>query len=283
MSEQLNPLLEGLKLPGRIFQLPSRGVFYHNGELDETVKDGEIHVRPMSAIDEINMKNPDQLFSGAAVNTVFSTCIKGIKKPSELLSKDVDAIMLFLRAVTYGSSYEFMAHHNCVTPQVDLEGKPVLGEDGKQVMLKARDYSQIADVDQLINSMKMLDPTTIDQMYTVKLPTGQVVKLKPNKYQQVIDLIKSNQSKKAFTVQDQQDNLITMLLGVIESVEGIKDPQLITEWIRAIPTPMVNRIAEKIENINAWGSDLKWTCKCRDCGGEYDVEIPINPVSFFIE
>jgi len=261
-----NPLLEGLKLPGRIFQLPSRGIFYRNGELADTVRDGEVHVYPMSALDEINMKNPDQLFSGAAVNTVFTTCVKGVVKPSELLSKDVDAIMLFLRTVTYGSDYEFMAHHGC---------QPV-GEPPK-------DYSYTANVDQLIDRMKMIDPTIINEMYTVTLTNGQVVKLRPNKYQQVLDLIKANENKKQITVQDQQNNLIMMLLGVIESVNGEQNRERIEAWVRKIPSPMVNRIAEKIEKINDWGSNLKWTCECKDCGKPYEIEIPINPVSFFTE
>lgn len=257
-----NPLLEGLKLPGRIFQLPSRGIFYRNGELDASVKDGEIHVQPMSALDEINMKNPDQLFSGAAIQTVFSHTISGIAKPLELLAKDIDAIMLFLRAVTYGPHYEFMAKHNCKD---------------------AKDHSYIADIDQMISNMKMIDPTTIEERYTLSLPNGQVVKLRPNRYQQVIDLIKMNETKEVITVEDQQANLTKMLLGVIDSVDGITDEASILEWVKRLPSPMVNRIAERIESVNDWGSDLKWKCVCKDCGSEFEVEIPINPVSFFTE
>src|SRR5271167_226541 len=255
---EMNPLLEGLKLPGRILQLPSRGIFYHNGELDDNIRDGEVHVYPMSALDEINMKNPDQLFSGAAVNTVFTTCVKGVKKPSELLSKDVDAIMLFLRVVTYGAPYEFMAHHGC--GEFDGRTKPF------------NDFSYVADVEQLIGAMKMIDPTIVTPMYTVNLSNGQIVKLRPNKYQQVIDLIKANENKKEITVEDQQNNLIMMLLGVVESVNGETDRKLVDEWARKLTSPMVNRIAEKIDKINAWGSDLKWTCKCKDCGQDYSVE-----------
>lgn len=257
-----NPLLEGLKLPGRMFQLPSRGIFYKNGELADTVQNGEIHIHPMSALDEINMKNPDQLFSGAAVKTVFSRCVEGVLKPSELLSKDVDAIMLMLRTVTYGPSYEFNVQHTC-------EG--------------AKNHSYVADVDMLINGMTLIDPTMVEQMYTVKLQNGQVVKLRPNKYQQVIDLIKANENKTEVTAEDQQRNLIMMLLSVIESVNGITDSKMITEWIEAVPSPVVNKIAAKIENINDWGSDLKAPVKCKDCGAEFAVEIPINPVSFFTE
>ena len=260
MSEQTNPLLASLKLPGRIFQLPSRGVFYRNGEL--SVRDGEIHIHPMSALDEINMKNPDQLFSGAAVESVFKTCITGIEKPAELLSKDVDAIMMFLRVVTYGPSYEFNARHVC-------EG--------------AQDHSYVADVEQLINQMKFIDPTTIEQLYTVTLPNGQTVRLQPNRYQQVLELIRANENKQKMTAEDQQRNLKMMLLGIIDSVDGVSDRAQVEEWISRVPTTFINRIAEKVENVNEWGPLLNWSCTCKDCGAAFDVEIPINPVSFFTE
>jgi hypothetical protein len=262
MSDTTNPLLANLKLPGRIFQLPSRGIFYKNGELADNIKEGELHIHPMSALDEINMKNPDQLFSGAAVNTVFKQCISGVEKPAELLSKDVDAIMVFLRTVTYGAGYEFSAKHGC-------EG--------------AKDHSYVADIDQMIDKMKMIDPTTVDAMYTVSLPNGQVVKLRPNRYQQVLDLIRANENKKEISAEDQQKNLVQMLMGVIQSVDGLTDIPQITEWVTRIPSPYVNRIAEKIENLNEWGPSLRWTCNCKDCGKDYEVEIPINPVSFFTE
>lgn len=261
MSES-NPLLAGLKLPGRIFQLPSRGIFYKNGELSDTVKDGEIHVHPMSAMDEINMKNADQLFSGSAVNEVFKHCVSGVEKPSDLLAKDVDAVMLFLRAVTYGSSYEFTAKHTCKD---------------------AKNHSYVADVDVLISNIKMIDPTTIEKNYTVSLPNGQSVKLRPNRYQQVLDLIKKNGNKTTITVDQQKENLLQMLLGVIESVDNVTKVEFLTEWIKKVPPPIVNRIGDKVENVNDWGPVFKWKCVCKDCKEEYEVDIPINPIAFFIE
>jgi hypothetical protein len=257
-----NPLLAKVKLPGRIFQLPSRGLFYTNGELSDTVTDGEIHVRPMSALAEINMKNPDQLFSGKAVEQVFKECIDGINKPSELLAKDVDAIMMYLRTVTYGAGYEFVARHSCEN---------------------ATDHTYVADIDELIQRIKFLDPTTIDKTYTLVLPNEQVVKLNPNKYSQILDLIRDNQSKTEMTVEDMQRNLLAMLLGVIKSVDGNANYNNIKEWLSTIPTTWTTRIAEKVDGINSWGPQLTWSCKCADCGEEFPVEIPINPVSFFTE
>jgi hypothetical protein len=261
MSEH-NPLLDKLKLPGRIFQLPSRGIFYKDGELTQSVKEAELHVQAMSAIDEINMKNPDQLFSGEAVNTVFRNCISGIEKPTHLLSKDVDAIMLFLRTVTYGPSFEFTAKHTC-------EG--------------AKEHTYIADIDKIIQDMTFIDPTMVEEMYTIHLPNEQVVKIRPSTYQQTIDFVKKFQNKTEITAKDQEQNLIDVLLGVIESVDGIENKKLIEEWVRKLPSPMTTRVAKRIESINDWGSDATWKCVCRDCGETFSVELPTNPVSFFTE
>lgn len=260
MSE--NPLLSKVKLPGRILQLPSRGLFYKNGELAETVKDGEIHVRPMSALAEIHMKNPDQLFSGQAVEVVFKECIVGVEKPSQLLAKDVDAVMMFLRTVTYGPTYEFMAEHTCEN---------------------AKEHSYIADVDTFINNMVMLDPTTVDKLYSAEMENGQLVKLQPSRYSDVIALLKANQGKKEITVDDAKANLMIMLNSVVCKVDDVTDAKQIDEWLRSIPTTWITKIATKIESVNNWGPSMRWHGKCKDCDGDLQVELPINPVSFFTE
>lgn len=256
-----NPLLAKIKLPGRIFQLPSRGMFYKNGELAEGVHDGEIHVHPMSAMDEINMKNPDQLFSGRAVDEVFKECIPDIKKPLELLAKDVDAIMLFLRTVTYGPGFEITVKHTCEN---------------------AKEHSYIVDVDQLIQNAQQIDPTTL-QLYSLTLQNGQVVKLQPSKYSQVLELIKRNQNKTQLDVNEMKENLKSMLCGIIYSVDDTTNPEHIAEWVSKLQAPLANRIAEKIDQVNSWGSSLMADITCKDCGEIVQIEVPINPVSFFTE
>lgn len=256
-----NPLLESLRLPGRIFQLPSRGLFYTDGELVGT-SNAEIHVHPMSALDEIVIKNPDQLFSGEGISTVFTHCADGIAKPKELLSKDVDAMMLFLRLVTYGPNYEFFAKHTCEN---------------------AKEHSYIANLEQIHGRMKYLDPTVIESAYTITLQNNQVVKLCPYRYSKLIEIMKDNENKTDFTAADQQENLLKMIMNVIKSVDGIEDPNLIIEWIRAVPATYIARIAEKVENINDWGVDMGWEVTCADCGEKFTVELPINPVDFFTE
>jgi hypothetical protein len=260
MSEQ-NPLLAKLRIPGRTFQLPSRGALYNNGELG-AVANGEIHVYPLSALAEINLKNPDTLFNGKAVEAVFGECIPDIKKPTELFARDIDAIMLFLRLVTYGPNFEISVKHTCKD---------------------AKDHSYIVDLEQQLQKMVYLDPTVIEEKYSCTLQNGQVVRVHPLKFNHMIELFQLNANKSEFTEEQTKANIVFNLKGVIESVDGVSDPKLIEPWIRAASTPMHNRVTEAFERTNEWGpvSTVKLTCK--DCGEQFDVELPMNPISFFTE
>lgn len=257
-----NPLLAKIKLPGRIFQLPSRGALYTNGELSPSCVNGEIHVHPMSALDEIAMKNPDMLFSGKAAEEVLKACIPEVLKPLELFGRDIDAIMLFLRAVTYGQLYEIDTTHGC--------------EGGKT-------HSYNVDVEQLITSMSYLDPTTVKEQYSIVLENGQVVRTQPIRYRHVIEILQGNDGSKKMTGPEMQKNLIKNLLNLVVDVDGITDRKNIEEWAKALPVKMTNRIADSIETSNSWGPNLTSSCKCLDCGEEFTVEVPINPISFFSE
>ena len=257
-----NPLLAGLKLPGRIFQLPSKGHFYKSGELADTAKNGEIHVKALSALDEITLKNADQLFSGNAVNTVLPKCIEGLAKPSNLLSKDVDAILLFLRTVTYGPTYEFTAKHTCEN---------------------AKEHTYTADLEKIIMDMKYIDPTIVDDQYSITLQNSQVVKLKPLEYGNVMSIVKNNQNKTELTVEDAKKNLKDLILGVVESVDNTVNFEHIKQWVEQLPSPYVNRIAQKFESLADWGVDTIVECTCKDCGQIFKAEIALNPVTFFTE
>lgn len=261
MTENINPLLKKLQMPGRIFALPSGGHFYKNGELADSVTDGEVHVHPMSAIAEIYLKNPDQLFSGAAIERVFKECIPDIKKPSELFGKDVDALMCFLRMVTYGVNYEVSARHSCEN---------------------AKTHSYVIDLEKVAFESVKLDPTLLEKQYSVTLSNGQVVELEPMRFRHVIELLQGADTEgKQLTPEQIQEQLLKNTLMTIKCVDGITDRLMIREWLSTITSPMMNSIAALIDSSNDWGLDYVRTVKCKDCGEEYNLELPVNPISFF--
>jgi hypothetical protein len=261
MTETINPLLAPiLKLPGRIFQLPSRGILYTNNELSPEVSEGEVHCKSLSAFDEITLKNPDMLFSGKALSQVLKTSIPDILLPNDLYSKDVDAIMIFLRLVTYGPEYELSVNHGCEN---------------------SVSHSYIVDLEQVLQKIKYLDPTLFETEYKLMLDTGQVVRLQPVKYKHVLELLLDNQEKKTLTVEDLKSNLRKSMLNIIKSVDDIEDKALISEWLNIISAGNVSKIAEQITKTNDWGPQLDHVVICKDCGKEIEIDIPINPISLF--
>lgn len=260
-TPSVNPLMSKIKLPGRIFRLPSGGYLYKNGELDDSCKDGEVHVRPMSALAEIKIKNPDMLFSGQAVREVLAECVDEIKKPMDLFGRDVDALMCFLRVVTYGPEFRIEADHGC--------------ENSKT-------HGYAINIEEIIQSIRQLDPTTIGQRYEVVLANGQKVTLDPIRFKTVVELMQSN-NKDLPTAEDIQVNLINNLLNMINNIDGISDKALIKEWIHSAPAPYISAIANALDSSNEWGPKFEQTVVCRDCGQPMIVELPLNPVNFFSE
>ena len=66
----------------------------------------EVAIFPMTAKDEIMMKNPDALLNGEAVLQVIKSCVPSVLEPRELTNIDVDALLMGIQSATYGDEME---------------------------------------------------------------------------------------------------------------------------------------------------------------------------------
>lgn len=259
-QQQTNPLLARLQLPGQTFRLPSQGLFYSNGELREDVVNGELHVFPMTAYDEIIFKTPDMLLSGKAIDEVFARCIPQVLRPRDLLSKDVDYLITCLRVITYGPTITLTYTHSCEN---------------------ARAHEYTANLNALINAARAIDPTTINSVYNTTLENGQVVRLRPALFKTVLELNQDLGKDDEASLSDIQNNIMKVLIDMIESVDGISDRELITEWAKALPAGWVRFLSDAIEKTSDWGVEFKVTDTCKDCGERIEMPFSANPISFF--
>lgn len=261
MSEQTNPLLQRLQIPGETFRLPSQGLFYTNGELREDVVDGEVHVFPMTAYDEIIFKTPDMLLSGKAVDEVFRRCIPQVLNPRGLLSKDVDYLITALRVITYGPEITLTYTHTCENA-------------------KPHDYT--TSLQNILRAAKAIDPTSITSVYSITLQNGQSVKLRPTTFATVLELNQNlDRSDEANTLVAIQNNIMKVLIDMIEAVDDVTDREQIAEWVNALPAGWIRFMSEAIDKVSDWGVEFKATVTCKDCGTEIDMPFSANPVSFF--
>jgi hypothetical protein len=170
--------------------------------------------------------------------------------------------MLYMRIVTYGPRFEIEAKHYCEN---------------------AKEHAYEINLEDLVRSVKRLDPTLIESQYKLALENGQNVTLRPTRFMDVITALQSVDPKKKLTPDDVKEMLFTNLGQVIDNVEGIKDRFLIDEWLRKVPVTVINAIADQIDKSNDWGPNFIVDLKCLDCGETFKADLPINPVSFFSE
>lgn len=256
-----NPLMQRIQLPGETFALPSGGIFYEDGVLDSSSTNAEIHVHPMTTIDEIVLKTPDMLFSGDAVRQVFKRCIPQILNVDKMLSKDVDYLLVCLRKVSYGTDLTVEYTHNCKN---------------------ATSHKYTIDISGFISHAKKIDPTTLQANFSVIMPNGQVVKMKPIGFKDFVSVMQSsNLAEEDINPEKIKTSLMNSLSGIIVNVDEVKDPVMIREWLEGVPPSFIKAINKKVETTLDWGSSFTVKKTCSDCNKEISIDTPMNPLSFF--
>jgi len=258
----INPLLKRAIIPGETFQLPSKGLMYNNGEIAEDVLNGELIVNPMITLDELILKTPDRLLNGTAIAEVFQRCVPQVLKPLNLFSKDLDYLLICLRKITYGDEFPYEYEHNCKD---------------------AESHSYMISLDQMISKTKTLSTNTIQQEYKVTLPNGQVVEIEPPRYKQVLEFFQVYNSDEAnkLGTQDLANQIIKSTVNIIKHVDGITDKQHIFEWANTLPSGYIKQIGSVVENASEWGPDLDVEIVCKDCKTPVQIQMSLNPISFF--
>ena len=265
-----NPLLQRARMPGEVHRLPSWGNFYTNGELDATVENGEVHIHPLTTIDEINIASPAKLYSGEGIVEAIKACIPSIKDPEMLLAQDVDFLLLCLRKVSYGSTFEFKkTHYDCsAIPE---------GSEPKEAIYQA-------NLDKVIAASKILDIDNATKSYSLTLKgTGQIVKFEPLRYKDYIKLmqVQAQAARKETSEEIQKNIILDQLASVIKSVDEISERKFIREWLEVLNASHVRDIHDQIEKFANWGVNTSVKIKCRDCKEIMEVDLPTSPLILF--
>lgn len=289
-----NPLLNRFnKMPAESFDLPSRGEFYNNGELDPEVVNGKILIFPMTTVDEITMKSPDMLYDGTAIEKVFSRCMPQIKKPLKLLANDVDYLMVCLRMVTYGNLLEiYWDCPKCKKSEDDLPNDEI-GDSSLQDGVRISHRHEDDRVDDFINAKPTYEvnlskfindtkkiPSKNDERFTIKLISGEIVKLRPSTYEEITNIYKYD-IKTLKTPEELSNYIIESVLTVVESVNGHTDKDDIAEWAAKCEAPVLDDLRQKMSVANDWGTNFDYDFTCRKCNKTTNVSIPLNPIHFF--
>lgn len=280
MATNSNPLSGYFRAPKLYTKIPSGGKFYTPDIVDMPTSN-ELPVFPMTAKDELVMKNPDALLNGEAVASLISSCVPNVKKPKSLISNDVDALLVAIQGATYGDD-------------IDVKGAcPTCGKE----------CSGIASVEGALETMTVLEKT-----YTFETHNGLTVELKPFSYDSTVKAgianFKSTRSLQSLAeIKDEMEQLrafnesflriaalnFELIVDSVASISGldetgnkftVNDSKVIREFLENCETVIGKTIEEKIGSINKIGVNKTVQLECED-HGPFTQEVGFDPVNFF--
>lgn len=277
-----NPLAQYYRKPGTYIELPSGGRYYKTTpKMSDT---GELAVYPMTAKDELALKNPDSLLNGEALKQVIKSVCPDIVDVSEIPAPDIDAILVAMRMTSYGDDMELDVNHNCEA------------SDGK---------SQRVTVG--LGSVLSTSRAIPESLGTVTLANGVVVQLKPYTLEAQSRLLRvqfntmrqlqgaeanenSTIEQKADIANRGYDQLVALSSDILAaSITMVRLPDgvevtnytHIYEWIKNLDRASNERLDEEIKAFGKYGITRTLEVTCDHCKNKFTTDMLFDPTSFF--
>ena len=278
----VNPLAQYYRKPGTYIELPSGGRFYKiTPKLSDTK---ELAVYPMTAKDELALKNPDALLNGEALKQVIASVCPDIVDVTEIPAPDIDAILVAMRMTSYGDDMELDVSHGCEE------------SDGKSQRVTV-------GLGSVLSTLKAIP----ESLGTVALANGVVVQLKPYTLEAQSRLLRvqfntmrqlqgaeanenSTIEQKADIANKGYDQLVVLSQDILaQSILFVRLPDgtevtnfnHIHEWVKNLDRASNERLDEEIKAFGKFGITRTLEVTCDHCKNKFTTDMLFDPTSFF--
>lgn len=280
MTNTTSPLAGYYRSPKLYTRIPSQGLFYTD-DVIEFPENGELAVYSMTAKDELIMKNPDALLNGEAVANIIKSCVPAVKKPRELISNDVDALLIAIQGATNGDDINVEA--DCPSCKEFV--------------------SSVASIEAALDSM-----TLLKESYHYDAPNGLIIEVRPFTYESTIKAgianFQSTRSLSAISaVEDEMEQLrifnesflqiaalnFELIVDSVASVRGkdsegedfvVTNRKEIRDFLENCESSIGRAVEKSIAEVNKLGVNKKILLECDSCGHQFEKEIGFDPVNF---
>lgn len=279
MENKSNPLKEYFRKPGIWIALPSKGAYY-DGTLSEINDMGEIPVFPMTAKDELILKNADALLNGSAITQLVKSCVPCIADPTVMPAVDLDAVLIAIKRCTYGDKISITAKHDCDTAEeteFDINLNALIGS------IETFDSIPAVDFDNGIKAN--IRPITVKDILSLNMVQYEQVRAI-----QIADQKNIDEKAKLDVMQKSYEALtnagITIVSNSIESVTlpdgaSVVDHGLILEWVSDLPRNEYAKLEKSIMTTNNKGIKKEFEISCPQCKKMFTSKLDLNPTTFF--
>ena len=278
-KDNTNPLSGHFRSPKLYTRLPSAGRYYSD-KVVEMPESGELPVFPMTAKDELIMKNPDALLNGEAVASVLSSCVPNVKNARQLLSNDVDALLLAIQGASYGDDIEITS--KC--PKCDKEVSGHISADGVLQSMTTLEEAYEFEVKDLKFEIK---PFTYETTIQAGLTNFQSTR----SLQAIADLPDDLDKLKVFNESFLKlaDLNFKIMIEVVDSITllnededvVVTDKKHIREFLENCEAEIGTAIESRINDVANVGIAKDSIFECEDCNESFESAVAFDPVNFF--
>lgn len=274
-----NPLMAHFRAPKVHQALPSAGRFLTKGF--KTAMNGEVGIMPMTATDEIILKNPDALLNGDALERLFKSCVPGIEDPREISVPDMDVLLLAIKLASYGDNLEVGVTcpkcENEFTTETSIRG---LLAGAREVNL---DDCVVRVDDTLIINIKpydfhsktLLDLATFEESKSLEYLLST----------ELSDDEKQSKFNEAFAriAELNLELLSRCIVNVVSGETVVTEPQYILEYIKNAERSVIQKINEKLKGLADSGipKTLHVQCIKEECQHEWETGMVFDASHFF--
>lgn len=280
MAKIENPLAQYFRTPGVHQKIPSGGRFLTPGTFTTAIN-GEFAVLPMTAQDELFLKNPDSLLNGEALEKLFHSCVPGIKNPREISVPDMDVLLLAIKAASYGDELEM----DIKCPKCEKEF-----ETSTSITGLLADMKVIHDDDVILrindDMVLYLRPYDYQSKVILDMATFEETKL----YQHLVDLgMDDYEKQKHFNESFMKisslnlDLLARCITKVVVPVGEVTDQEFIKEFVANAENKIIKKVTEKVKVLGESGirKEMEVKCSNEECGHEWTTALIFDPSHFF--
>lgn len=278
--DNFNPLASHFRVTNVHQALPTGGQFFGEGEFEAAIN-GEVGVMPMTAKDEIVLKNPDALLNGDALESLFRSCVPGIKAPRKISVPDMDVLLLAIKLASYGDGLEVnLTCPECkgeFTTETSIRGllgacTPVRDEDtvlrvSDDMVIKVRPYN--------FEDKTKLDLTTFEEskMYQYLLDAEMTDEERQSKFNTAFERI----------AELNLDLLSNCVVSVTVPTGEVTNHDHIREFVKNTDRRTIKMISEKLSNLSNSGipKELDVVCPNENCNHQWKTAMVFDASHFF--
>lgn len=283
-----NPLAKYFRQPSLYITLPSLGKWYTQDQVkyDHVSDDGqyrEVAIYPYTAMDEILLRSPDALLSGVAIVSTMKSCVPAFTDHWEILTCDVDKILIAMRIASYGPKMEIETTcPHCETNsnyEVDLASlldtfrtidyQPAQLSNGLTLHFRPITYRVATKINTLRFNNEKLNLKLQQQIEDE--PTADSSKL-------MEEIIKASKDINNFTIAATIEKITAPDGNVVTNYSQILD------FISNVPKELFSQIETAITNtLSANKSFDDFDITCSNCQNHFNVPFSFDYSNFFVK